>query len=248
MRLRPDGRAPEEMRPVRLQRGFLPKAEGSCLVEIGRTRVVCTVTVEEKVPVWRRGQGGWLTAEYAMLPRATESRTPREVSRGRPAGRSQEIQRLIGRSLRAAVDLAAIGDRTLWVDCDVLEADGGTRTASITGAAVALCDALVWLGERDHSVKRPLEHMVAAVSCGIVGGEPVLDLCYAEDSQAGVDANFVLTDGGEFVEVQATGEGGTLKPAQLQELLALAAQGTEQLFALQREALGAQIDKVLRRA
>ncbi|MDA8344465.1 MAG: ribonuclease PH [Thermaerobacter sp.] len=246
--MRPDGRAPEEMRPVRLQRGFLPKAEGSCLVEIGRTRVVCTVTVEEKVPGWRRGQGGWLTAEYAMLPRATEDRTPREVSRGRPAGRSQEIQRLIGRSLRAAVDLAAIGDRTLWVDCDVLEADGGTRTASITGAAVALCDALAWLTDRDGSVKRPLSHLVAAVSCGIVGGNPVLDLCYAEDSQAAVDANFVLTDAGEFVEVQATGEGGTLKPAQLEELLGLAQHGTAELFLLQRAALGEQIGKVMRRA
>ncbi len=236
------------MRPVRLQRGFLPKAEGSCLVEIGRTRVVCTVTVEDRVPGWRRGQGGWLTAEYAMLPRATEDRTPREVSRGRPAGRSQEIQRLIGRSLRAAVDLGKIGDRTLWIDCDVLEADGGTRTASITGAAVALCDALAWLTERDASVKRPLEHLVAAVSCGIVGGAPILDLCYAEDSQAGVDANFVMTDAGEFVEVQATGEAGTLKPAQLQELLSLAEGGVRQLFALQREALGSQLTKVLRGA
>lgn len=233
---------------MRLERGFLPKAEGSCLVEIGRTRVVCTVTVEDRVPAWRRGQGGWLTAEYAMLPRATEERTPREVNRGRPAGRSQEIQRLIGRSLRAAVDLKAIGDRTLWVDCDVLEADGGTRTASITGAAVALCDALAWLVGRDSAVKRPLEHLVAAVSCGIVGGQEVLDLCYAEDSQAAVDANFVLTDAGEFVEVQATGEGGTLKPAQLQGLLALAELGTAQLFALQREALGEQLQKVMRHA
>ncbi len=248
MHLRPDGRSAGELRTVRLQRGFLPKAEGSCIGEMGRTRVVCTVTVEEKVPGWRRGQGGWLTAEYAMLPRATEDRTPREISRGRPAGRSQEIQRLIGRSLRAAVDLSAIGERTLWVDCDVLEADGGTRTASITGAAVALCDALSWMKERDSSVKRPLSHLVSAVSCGIVGGEAVLDLCYAEDSQAEVDANFVLTDAGEFVEVQATGEGGTLRPEQLQQLLALAEAGTAQLFAAQREALGDVLGKVMRHA
>jgi len=236
------------MRPVRLERGFLPQAEGSCLIAVGATRVVCSVSVEERVPGWRRGQGGWLTAEYPMLPRATGSRNPREVVRGRQTGRSHEIQRLIGRSLRQAVDLGAIGERTLWVDCDVLQADGGTRTASITGAMVALCDALCWLSARDSAVQQPLTRLVAAVSCGIVGGEPVMDLCYQEDALAGVDANFVLTDQGEFVEVQSTAEGAPLRPQELEQLLSLARRGAQELIARQREVLGDALQSVLRRA
>lgn len=231
---------------MRFTRGFLPKAEGSCLIELGETRVICTVTVEDRVPPWRRGQGGWLTAEYAMLPRATGTRTPREVTRGRPSGRSQEIQRLIGRALRAAVDLQAIGDRTLWVDCDVIEADGGTRTASVTGAAVALVDALRALQRLDGSVKRPLLRLVSAVSAGVVQESTLLDLCYAEDSQALVDANFVITDQGEFVEVQGTGEGRPLRPEELLRLLDLAQKGAAELARAQRELLGQDLREVLR--
>ena len=236
------------MRPVRIERGFLPQAEGSCLITVGQTRVVCAVTVEEKVPAWRRGMGGWLTAEYAMLPRATAQRTAREVTRGHPSGRSHEIQRLIGRSLRQALDLKAIGDRTLWVDCDVLQADGGTRTASITGAMVALVDALCWLQDLDRTVGRPLVRQIAAVSAGIVGGEAVLDLCYQEDAQAEVDANFVLTSEGSFVELQATAEAAPLQPSQFDLLLALAREGTSHLLARQAEALGERLTRVLRHA
>ncbi len=236
------------MRRVEMERGFLPQAEGSCLITVGQTRVVCTVTVEDKVPPWRRGMGGWLTAEYAMLPRATAQRTAREVTRGHPSGRSHEIQRLIGRSLRQALDLKAIGDRTLWVDCDVLQADGGTRTASITGAMVALVDALCWLQDLDRTVGRPLVRQIAAVSAGIVGGEAVLDLCYQEDAQAEVDANFVLTSEGSFVELQATAEAAPLQPSQFDLLLALAREGTSHLLARQAEVLGERLTRVLRHA
>ena len=246
--LRPDGRRSDEMRRVEMQRGFLPQAEGSCLISVGQTRVVCTVTVEDKVPAWRRGMGGWLTAEYAMLPRATAQRTAREVTRGHPSGRSHEIQRLIGRSLRQAVDLKAIGDRTLWVDCDVLQADGGTRTASITGAMVALVDALAWLQDLDRSVGRPLLRQIAAISAGIVAGESVLDLCYQEDAQAEVDGNFVLTSEGSFVELQTTAEAEPLRREQFENLLRLAQTGTQELLALQAEALGERLPRVLRRA
>lgn len=243
--MRPDGRARDALRPVRLLRGYLPPAEGSCLIEIGRTRVLCAVTVEDRVPSWRRGHGGWLTAEYAMLPRATAIRTPREVTRGRPAGRSQEIQRLIGRALRSAVDLAAIGDRTLWVDCDVIEADGGTRTAAVTGAAVALVDALARLKEMDAAVGRPLLRLVSAVSAGITVDGPVLDLCYEEDATAAVDMNFVVTDRGDFVEVQGTGERRPMGPEELQALTALGRAGALELIAVQREALGDRVREVL---
>jgi len=236
------------MRRVEMERGFLPQAEGSCLITVGQTRVVCTVTVEDKVPGWRRGMGGWLTAEYAMLPRATAQRTAREVTRGHASGRSHEIQRLIGRSLRQAVDLKAIGERTLWVDCDVLQADGGTRTASITGAMVALVDALAWLQDLDRSVGRPLLRQVAAVSAGIVQGEAVLDLSYQEDAQAEVDANFVLTSDGRFVELQATAEQEPLSQAQFSLLLALSQEGTAHLLERQREALGDRLGRVIRRA
>ncbi len=236
------------MRPVRIERGFLPQAEGSCLITVGQTRVVCAVTVEEKVPAWRRGMGGWLTAEYAMLPRATEQRTAREVTRGHPSGRSHEIQRLIGRSLRQAVDLKAIGDRTLWVDCDVLQADGGTRTASITGAMVALVDALCWLQDMDRTVGRPLLRQIAAVSAGIVGGEAALDLCYQEDARAEVDANFVMTGEGDFVELQTTAEAQPLRADQFDLLLGLAKAGVGQLVATQASALGDRLALVMRRA
>ncbi len=236
------------MRPVRIERGFLPQAEGSCLITVGQTRVVCAVTVEEKVPAWRRGMGGWLTAEYAMLPRATEQRTAREVTRGHPSGRSHEIQRLIGRSLRQAVDLKAIGDRTLWVDCDVLQADGGTRTASITGAMVALVDALCWLQDMDRTVGRPLLRQIAAVSAGIVAGEAALDLCYQEDARAEVDANFVMTGEGDFVELQTTAEAQPLRADQFDLLLGLAKAGVGQLVATQALALGDRLALVMRRA
>lgn len=236
------------MRPVRIERGFLPQAEGSCLITVGQTRVVCAVTVEEKVPAWRRGMGGWLTAEYAMLPRATEQRTAREVTRGHPSGRSHEIQRLIGRSLRQAVDLKAIGDRTLWVDCDVLQADGGTRTASITGAMVALVDALCWLQDMDRTVGRPLLRQIAAVSAGIVAGEAALDLCYQEDARAEVDANFVMTGEGDFVELQTTAEAQPLRADQFDLLLGLAKAGVGQLVATQASALGDRLALVMRRA
>ncbi len=236
------------MRRVVMERGFLPQAEGSCLIAVGQTRVVCTVTVEDKVPAWRRGMGGWLTAEYAMLPRATAQRTAREVTRGHASGRSHEIQRLIGRSLRQALDLKAIGDRTLWVDCDVLQADGGTRTASITGAMVALVDALAWLQDLDRTVGRPLLRQIAAVSAGIVGGEAMLDLCYQEDAQADVDANFVMTSEGSFVELQTTAEAEPLRPSQFDVLLGLAREGTAELLALQAEVLGERLSRVTGRA
>lgn len=232
---RPDGRDADVLRPVVLERGASPHAEGSCLVRFGATLVHCTASVVEGVPGWRRGSGmGWLTAEYAMLPRATNTRTPRE--RHGPGGRSQEIQRLIGRSLRAALRSFAFGERTVHVDCDVLQADGGTRTAAITGAAVAVRDACRWMAET-HGVEDPFERLVAAVSVGIVDGEPVLDLCYAEDRDADVDANVVVLHPDRFVEVQGTGEGGTFGRAELDVMLGLAEQGIAELFRLQERAL-----------
>lgn len=233
---RPDGRAAGDLRPLTLERGANPYAEGSCLVRMGGTLVLCTASVERGVPGWRRGSGlGWVTAEYAMLPRATQERTPRE--RSGPGGRTHEIQRLIGRSLRAAITGFDFGEHTIRVDCDVLQADGGTRTASITGAAVALADACAWL-EKSAGVKNPFARLVAAVSVGVAGGEPVLDLCYAEDKGAEVDANVVVVEPEQFVEVQSTGEHGTFDRAQLDRLLDLALAGTSRLFAAQREALG----------
>jgi ribonuclease PH len=232
---RPDGRNPEELRAVTLERGASPYAEGSCLVRFGATLVMCTASVVESVPPWRRGSGrGWLTAEYAMLPRATLVRTARE--RTGPGGRTQEIQRLIGRSLRGALTGFDFGERTIQLDCDVLQADGGTRTAAITGAAVALHDACRWLAAA-RQVPNPFARLVAAVSVGIVDGEPVLDLCYAEDKTADVDANVVVLEPDRYVEVQATGEGGHFGRAQLERLLGLADRGIAALFARQREAL-----------
>ncbi len=240
--MRPSKRAAAEMRKVTLERGVVRYAEGSCLVTFGDTRVLCAATVEEKGPPWLRNSGkGWVTAEYSMLPRATLERTRRESTAGKPSGRTQEIQRLIGRSLRAVVDLSAIGERQIVVDCDVLQADGGTRTASITGAWVALHDALRWMAQRNMILagKQPLKDHVAAVSCGVVAGQPVLDLDYIEDSGAQTDANFVLTGAGGLVEVQGTAEGEPFSEAQFLAMLGLARQGIGQLVELQKKAVAA---------
>jgi ribonuclease PH len=233
---RPDGRAPTALRPLSLERGANPHAEGSCLVRMGGTVVLCTASVEAGVPAWRKGSGlGWVTAEYAMLPRATEQRTPRE--RTGAGGRTHEIQRLIGRSLRAVLRGFAFGEHTIRVDCDVLQADGGTRTAAITGAAVALADATAWLA-RTAGVADPFAGLVAGVSVGVVDGEPRLDLCYAEDRDAQVDANVVVADPDLLVEVQGTAEHGTFGRAQLDQLLDLAQSGVSRIFAAQRATLG----------
>ncbi|HEX9893820.1 MAG TPA: ribonuclease PH [Gemmatimonadales bacterium] len=233
---RPDGRAPDALRAVVLERGANPYAEGSCLVRFGGTLVHCTASVEAGAPPFKKGSGeGWVTAEYAMLPRATQDRTPRE--RHGPGGRSQEIQRLIGRSLRAAMSTMAFGEFTIRIDCDVLQADGGTRTASITGGCVALADACGWLSHRT-GVASPFGHLVAAVSVGIVDGEPRLDLAYAEDKRAGVDANIVMLEPDRFVEVQGTGETAVFSRAELDSVIELGRQGIAQLFQLQRRTLG----------
>ena len=235
--MRPSGRKPDELRAVSFQRGYQRYAEGSVLVEFGATRVLCSASVEERVPHFLKGKGqGWVTAEYGMLPRATHTRNQREAARGRQGGRTLEIQRLIGRSLRAVLDLKALGERTITIDCDVLQADGGTRTAAITGAYVALSDALCQLRRKGLRVD-PLHGQVAAVSVGIYRGNPVLDLDYAEDSEAETDMNVVMNDAGAFVEVQGTAEGHAFHRAELERLLDLAAGGVQALVALQREAL-----------
>lgn len=239
--MRPDQRLPDQLRPVRFQTDYLLTAEGSVLVEIGNTRVLCTASVEENVPQWLRGSGkGWVTAEYSMLPRATVTRTARESVRGRTSGRTHEIQRLIGRALRAAVDLAALGERSVILDCDVLQADGGTRTAAITGAYVALAVAVKHMMEFGTLKRQPIREAVAAASVGIVDGEPLLDLCYEEDSRAEVDMNVVMTSSGRFVEVQATAERTPFDDAQMAKLLALARGGVIELLRLQQEALKRQ--------
>ena len=231
------GRAADALRDVSLERGAAPNAEGSCLVSFGQTRVLCAVSVEDGVPGWRRGRGeGWLTAEYAMLPRATSTRTSRE--RGQIGGRTQEIQRLIGRSVRAMLDDFAWGEYTLKVDCDVLQADGGTRTAAITGASVALVDAFAWMVAKGKLKRSPVRRRVAGVSVGVVRGEPRLDLEYSEDVVADVDMNVVMSSEGRFVEVQGTGEHGTFDRDELDRLLDLAVRGLSELDALQRGALG----------
>jgi ribonuclease PH len=236
--MRPSKRAPADLRKVSMERGVARYAEGSCLVRFGDTHVLCTASLEEKPPPWLRGQGkGWITAEYAMLPRATHERTRREVTAGKPSGRTQEIQRLIGRSLRAVVDLQALGERQITVDCDVIQADGGTRTAAITGAWVALHDCLAWMKQRDMVKVKPLKDHVAAVSCGIVAGVPVLDLDYQEDSSAQTDANFVITGSGGIVEVQGTAEGAPFSDGELLALLGLARQGVTRLVELQKLAV-----------
>lgn len=236
---RVDGRSPEELRPVDMTLGFMPNAEGSCLVSMGDTRVICTATLENTVPRWMQGRGvGWVTAEYSMLPRSTNERVPREVNKGRPSGRTQEIQRLIGRSLRAVTDMKLLGERTVWMDCDVLQADGGTRTASITGAFVALASAFATLEEKGDLQQSPLIDSVSAVSVGIVGGTPCLDLNYAEDSTAQVDMNVVMTGAGRIVEVQGTAEQGAFERSELDRLLDLATDGIAQLSGYQEQALG----------
>ncbi|MBI3975826.1 MAG: ribonuclease PH [Armatimonadetes bacterium] len=233
---RPDGRRPDELRPVVITRNFIPHAEGSVLIALGATRVVCTATVEERVPHWLRGGGqGWITAEYGMLPRATVERTARET--GRPAGRTQEIQRLIGRSLRAAVDLQKLGERSIWIDCDVLQADGGTRTAAITGAFVALVDALHLLRRTGALAWWPLREFLAATSVGIVDDELVLDLDFKEDSRARVDMNLVMTESGRLVEIQGTAEGLPFTRQEMLTLLALAERGIKALIGQQKGAL-----------
>ena len=235
--MRPSKRAPDQMRPVSLERGVARYAEGSCLVKFGETHVLCTASLEERGPAWLRGSGkGWVTAEYSMLPRATQERTRREVTSGKPSGRTQEIQRLIGRSLRAVVDLSAIGEKQI-IDCDVLQADGGTRTASITGAWVALHDCIQWMRSRSIITTQPLRDHVAAISCGIAQGVPVLDLDYAEDSTAETDANFVMTGTGGIVEVQGTAEGKPFSSDELLHLMALANKGIAELVALQKKAV-----------
>jgi len=228
-----------ELRPVRFQRGYTRHAEGSVLVEMGHTRVLCNASVEEKVPPFLKGKGsGWVTAEYGMLPRATHTRGAREAAAGKQSGRTHEIQRLIGRSLRAVTDLPALGERQVTIDCDVLQADGGTRCASITGAMVALADAIAGLRARGLVARDPLRDFVAAVSVGIVGGAALLDLDYAEDSSCETDMNVVMTGAGRFVEVQGTAEGEAFTRAQMDEMLGLASRGIAELISLQRTALG----------
>jgi ribonuclease PH len=236
---RPSGRAAHELRPVRIQRRFTRHAEGSVLVDFGDTRVLCTASVEERVPPFLKDSGrGWVTAEYGMLPRSTNTRTEREAARGKQSGRTQEIQRLIGRALRAVTDLPALGARTIQVDCDVLQADGGTRTAAITGGFVALHDALTWLASKGPLSSIPIRDFVAAVSVGIYQGTPVLDLDYAEDSACGCDMNVVMTGTRNFVEVQGTAEGATFSRGEMDALLGLAERGIAQLVSEQRRALG----------
>ncbi|GJD38169.1 MULTISPECIES: ribonuclease PH [Methylobacterium] len=236
--MRPSKRANDELRTVTLERAVARYAEGSCLVTFGQTKVLCTASLEERGPPWLRGSGkGWVTAEYSMLPRATHERTRREVNSGKPSGRTQEIQRLIGRSLRAVTNLPAIGERQITVDCDVIQADGGTRTAAITGAWIALHDCFTWMRGRSIISVDPLREHVAAISCGIYKGTPVLDLEYAEDSAAETDANFVMTGSGGLVEVQGTAEGKPFSEAELIELLRLARGGVEQLVSLQKQAI-----------
>jgi ribonuclease PH len=234
--MRIDQRHPGQLRPVKVTTDYLLTAEGSALIEIGNTRVLCAASVEESVPGFLRGSGkGWVTAEYSMLPRATATRTAREVSKGRASGRTMEIQRLIGRSLRSVIDLDALGERSVILDCDVLQADGGTRTAAITGAYIALSAALRQLVKFGALKKSPIRDFVAATSVGLIGGTPMLDLCYQEDSQAEVDMNVVMTGAGKFVEVQATAEKTPFDDAQMAELLALARQGIDELVALQKK-------------
>jgi len=235
---RHDGRTAQVLRPVTLRRRFTRHAEGSVLIEMGHTHVLCTASVEEGVPGFLRGKGqGWLTAEYGMLPRSTNTRSRREAAEGKQSGRTQEIQRLIGRSLRAVVDLAALGERTIKIDCDVLQADGGTRCASITGACVAVADAVAWCKARGLVTGRPLREMVAAVSVGIVDGVPLLDLDYAEDSTCDTDMNVVMTSRGGFVEIQGTAEGAPFSAAEMATLTALAQRGIKRLVAAQKAAL-----------
>lgn len=236
---RTDGRAKDQLRPVKITRNYIKHAEGSVLIEIGDTKVICTATVEEKVPGWLKGMGkGWVTAEYGMLPRSAQSRIPRESAKGRITGRTHEIQRLVGRSLRSVIDLAKLGERTVWLDCDVIQADGGTRTASITGAFVALVDALAVLKGRGLINTVPVSDYLAAVSVGKVADTVLLDLAYDEDSRAQVDMNVVMTSAGKFIEVQGTAEDSPFSRDELDELLRHAEKGIAELVSIQRDALG----------
>jgi ribonuclease PH len=247
MMARPSGRAAGDLRAVRFTSGFAKHAEGAILIAFGDTQVLCTASIEDAVPPFLRGKGkGWVTGEYGMLPRSTHTRSPREASRGKQSGRTLEIQRLIGRSLRAVVDLQALGERTVTIDCDVLQADGGTRTAAITGGYVALAAACDRLARRGAVARNPVHGRVAAVSVGIVAGVPVLDLDYAEDSEAETDMNVVMNDGGAFVEIQGTAEGHAFRRHELEALLDLAASGMEQLFVLQGEALAGALGAAAR--
>ena len=235
---RSDNRTPDQLRPVKITPDFITTAEGSALIEVGNTRVICTASIDEAVPQFMRNTGkGWISSEYSMLPRSTLTRTPREVSKGRQSGRTHEIQRIIGRSLRSVADLTRLGERTIWIDCDVIQADGGTRTASITGAFVALGLALEKLVEAGTLPAVPLKDFIAAVSVGIVDGEILLDLCYEEDSRADVDMNFVMTAGGKIVELQATAEHQVFDDAQLAKLMSFAKKGVHELIAKQQEVL-----------
>ena len=236
--MRVDGRSPDQMRPVRITPGFISQAEGSVLIEVGKTRVICTATVEETVPQFLRGTNkGWITCEYSMIPRATNTRTPRESSIGKKSGRTQEIQRLIGRALRASTELEKLGERQIWIDCDVIEADGGTRTASITGAFIALSQAIEGLVASKKLAGSPIRSNVAAISAGIIKGVPMLDLNYAEDSSADVDFNIVMTDRDEFVEIQGTAERFPFSAGALNELLDLGRRGIRDLIDIQRKIL-----------
>ena len=239
---RGDGRRPGELRPVVIGRGYLKNAEGSALIEMGGTRVICSATVEDRVPPFLRNTGrGWVTAEYSMLPRCSAERIQREVNRGHVGGRTHEIQRLIGRSLRAVTNLEALGERQIMIDCDVVEADGGTRTASITGAFVALVDAIRWLTRRVELPGQPLRDFVAAVSVGIVDGTPSLDLCYAEDSKAQVDMNLIMTGAGRLVEIQGTAEGEAFTERELEQMMTLGKAGIRKLITLQKRSLGIRV-------
>jgi len=239
MKHRSDDRRPNELRPVVIRRGYLKNAEGSALIEMGGTRVLCAATVEDRVPPFLRNTGrGWVTAEYSMLPRSSAERIQREVTRGHVGGRTHEIQRLIGRSLRAVTNLEALGERQIMVDCDVIEADGGTRTASITGAFVALVDAIRWLTRRVELPGQPLRDFVAAVSVGIVDGVPSLDLCYTEDSKAQVDMNLIMTGSGRLVEIQGTAEGEAFTERELAQMMTLGKAGIRKLITLQKRSLG----------
>ncbi len=233
--MRPDGRKNDEMRDVKITRDFIDTADGSVLIELGRTRVICTASIEEKVPAFLKDQNkGWITAEYSMLPRATQTRTSRESTSGRISGRTHEIQRLIGRSLRSVVDLQLLGQRTFWVDCDVIQADGGTRTAAITGAFICLSDAFGCAARKGIIARNPVKDYLAAVSVGVVDGKPTLDLCYLEDSAAEVDMNVVMTGGGRFVEIQGTAESAAFSAETLDDLIALSKAGIERLISIQK--------------
>ena len=239
MMIRNDGRGNEGLRKVNITRNYMKFAEGSCLIELGGTKVICTATVDENVPQFLKGKGtGWITAEYGMLPRSCKTRVQREGTRGSLSGRTQEIQRLIGRSLRAVINLSALGERTVWIDCDVIQADGGTRTVSITGSFIALADALMDLKKKGIIDKLPIQDYVAATSVGLIKGECVLDLTFDEDASADVDMNIVMTGKGKFIEIQGTAEGEPFEESQMEELIALAKKGVTQLIEIQKKVLG----------